>query len=509
MKNRTSWRVKTACAVTTTFILLTGIAPAVAAPVTSDVSAAFTESKTSKPDSYESAAQMAIALSFPLHGAGKTADPRSRIAGGPGDKELASALYKTSKVSAWEKSVQYGSTFPAWPGESYANCSAFTATAVIHTLDPTFPGNFTNKQREYVEDRSNGWVKVADSESGYNREKLEPGDIFLSKPKTGVMGHTWMWIGDHEGKRNVISQASFGSIGKTAQLPALQLDPILVANKADGTDRLGRAYDAWRYSGAKKSLGSKIGMTDLNRDKIPDIYAMHTSTGELLHYSGKSSGGLNNNRKLGTQWKGLRIVTPGDFDGDGNADLIAVNEKSGQLYLYAGKPNGTFKTGVQIGRGFNTIRSLMSVGDFDGDGFSDLIGIHKTTNKLHLWPGNGKNGLKPIQQLGTGWGNMEVASGADMNADGKADILAKSTSGNLYLYPGNGAGKLKTRLLLGNGWKDRTVMSPGDLDRDGFADIVYRENKTGYLHLARGSRGGKIKSHIRIGTGWNALNQTI
>lgn len=194
------------------------------------------------------AAELAVAMSYPLYQDGSKADPASRIPGGAADKRFASDLYKDLKRSAWQISVKSGNSFPAWPGEAYANCAAFTATAIIHVIDPNFPGNFTNKQREYLRDSENGWILVGESEDGYDGKRLQPGDIFLSKHKEGVMGHTWMWIGSHKGQQNVVAQASYAGVNYTAQLPALQIDPILIANKDDGTDKLGRAYEIWRYS---------------------------------------------------------------------------------------------------------------------------------------------------------------------------------------------------------------------------------------------------------------------
>ena len=153
-----SWGFRTSCAAIASLILLGVGLSAGVEPDTSDVSGSASSSAKSLTEhgDYVSVADLAIALSYPIYRNGTSADPRSRIPGGPTDKDLASDLYKNLKRTAWEKSVRYGNSLPAWPGEAYANCAAFTATAIIHTVDPNFPGNFTNEQRDYVMDGANG-----------------------------------------------------------------------------------------------------------------------------------------------------------------------------------------------------------------------------------------------------------------------------------------------------------------------------------------------------------------
>lgn len=460
---------------------------------------------------FSSPAALAISLSYPLYKNGTAQHPGSKIPGGPIDQELASDLYKQVRKDAWAKSVKYGSRAPAWYAEGYANCSAFTgmATIIAEGGDPTFPGFHTNRQLDYVSDPANGWVRVADG-SNYKEKQLEPGDLFITENEpAGVMGHTWMWIGEHEGVPNVVSQASYASAasGAKALLPELQIDPLRTSTT--GKDKSGRSYGVWRWTGGERTVGSKVGLTDFNTDGIPDVFATHKTSNELLHYRGVGDGRVYGAVKKGTLLKDQTVVTPGDFNGDGIADLIGQADTGGQLWLYPGTKNGSYGAKVQIGKGFQTIRSLAAIDDFDGDGGVDLIGVHKKTGDLLMWSGTGNGKLKASKKIGYGWGNMEVSSGADLNGDGNPDILAKNmNSGSVFLYPGNGKGTFRTaRVQIATGWKNRTVMSPGDLDRDGFGDIVSRNNTTGQLDLYPGGRGGKLGTPKKIGTGWNTLRQ--
>ena len=62
-----------------------------------------------------------------------------------------------------------------------------------------------------------------------------------------------------------------------------------------------------------------------------------TATGELWFYPGTDFG-VGPRKSFGTGWTGLREMTGvGDFNKDGYPDLIAVHTSTGNLYLYPGR----------------------------------------------------------------------------------------------------------------------------------------------------------------------------
>ena len=66
------------------------------------------------------------------------------------------------------------------------------------------------------------------------------------------------------------------------------------------------------------------------------------------------------------------FVGPGDFNGDGFMDVLS-RQSTGQLLLYAGRRHGRLRlTRVGYGYGWNAMTGLMGIGDFDGDTFVDL-----------------------------------------------------------------------------------------------------------------------------------------
>src|ERR1035437_2225515 len=146
--------------------------------------------------------------------------------------------------------------------------------------------------------------------------------------------------------------------------------------------------------------------------------------------------------------------SPGDFTGDGRADILAVT-RNGDLYLYRGNGLGGFTGGgTKIGSGWNVFAKVFSPGDFTGDGKADIL-AETSTGDLYLYHGNGLGGFTGgSTKIGSGWNIFDkVFSPGDFTGDGKADLLAETITGDLYLYHGNGRGGFSGGATkIGAGW---------------------------------------------------------
>ena len=150
------------------------------------------------------------------------------------------------------------------------------------------------------------------------------------------------------------------------------------------------------------------GVRDWNGDGKADLVA-RTSAGDLLLYSGKGApdGGFTGAAtRIGAGWGGFTMVLSGsDWNGDGKADLIA-RTAGGDLLLYRGNGVGGFVTGTppRIGAGWQVFDRVLSPGDWNGDGKADLI-ARKTNGDLLLYRGNGLGGFVTgtPPRIGAGW----------------------------------------------------------------------------------------------------------
>jgi hypothetical protein len=194
---------------------------------------------------------------------------------------------------------------------------------------------------------------------------------------------------------------------------------------------------------------------DFSRDGHEDLIAAESATGALWLYPGSGTGGFGARVRIGTSgWNGMREISPvGDLDGDGFPDLVAIQASTGYLYLYPGL--GTSLRGPrQIGTGWNAMSELAGVGDFNHDGQFDLVARRNATGELWLYPGTASGNLGARARVGaSGWNGMRNFVGVgDFNRDGYTDLIAVQTAtGNLYLYPGRGT-SFAPGQVIGTGW---------------------------------------------------------
>jgi hypothetical protein len=184
---------------------------------------------------------------------------------------------------------------------------------------------------------------------------------------------------------------------------------------------------------------------DLNADGLTDIAWVTT-----LSVSGKGVGLMR------SKGDGTFVTLPGvgdtslhdftpyfiDINGDGSIDIVwdKIDSKQrslGERRLWLGKGDGTFIWQSNLaGQDGTLVGYQPAFGDFDGDGFPDILWVQTDTNGLAtgarvVWLGKGDGAFTVITnfagQDGTLVGYVPVVG--DFNGDGKADILWDSRTG--------------------------------------------------------------------------------
>jgi Domain of unknown function (DUF1906)/FG-GAP-like repeat len=190
---------------------------------------------------------------------------------------------------------------------------------------------------------------------------------------------------------------------------------------------------------------------DFTGDGYEDLWTREASTGYLWRYPGTATGGLGTRTRHGAGWNTMREITAiGDLTGDGRNDLVAIETSTGRMYRYTG-PDLTSR--VALGSGWNTMDELVGIGDFNRDGRTDVIAREKSTGYLYLYPGSGGTFPTRTRISAINWtGLRDISAVGDFNRDGYVDMVAVLTStGRLYRYLGNGSG-FASGIGVSSGW---------------------------------------------------------
>ncbi|MFC4033435.1 trypsin-like serine protease [Streptomyces polygonati] len=146
---------------------------------------------------------------------------------------------------------------------------------------------------------------------------------------------------------------------------------------------------------------------DVTGDGITDLLS-EDSAGRLWVYAGKPNQGFNKPFLTGLNWNRYNtVIGHGDLNGDGFPDALARDAATGDLYLLPGTGEITapFAAPVLISGGWNGYDKLLTVGDYDGDGHPDLL-ARVPSGSFYLVKGTGNTGpaaLAAPVRIGTGW----------------------------------------------------------------------------------------------------------
>jgi hypothetical protein len=196
----------------------------------------------------------------------------------------------------------------------------------------------------------------------------------------------------------------------------------------------------------------------------------------------------------------MGLVT-GDFNGDGKLDIASGTWGSSAFpnyrIFYRNAANDGFEPVVKIDAG--TGPTTLAAADFNGDGKTDLVGVHYNSGTASVLLRNAQNTGFDVTEFACGNQPTSVITG-DFNGDGKTDfalgtdrIPGTDRVGTLAVYTGNGAqGGFGAPVELITGVRPYGLAT-SDFNRDGRADFA-----VGNLEPSSGSQNEEIENNVSV-----------
>jgi hypothetical protein len=268
---------------------------------------------------------------------------------------------------------------------------------------------------------------------------------------------------------------------------------VLLGN-GDGTFQPAVSYNSGGQS------ASSVAVADINGDGKIDIFVANQSDSDGNWQDGSVVGVLLGNGD-GTFQPSVTYVSgefsaasviAADVDGDGRPDVVLANGcvdnyscATGAASILLGNGDGTLRGAVNYGSGAWSSYSV-AMADVDGDGKLDLLVASQCNNNnscsngaASVLLGNGDGTFRPAASYNSGGLNAFTVVSVDVNGDGKLDLLVVNecadnscSSGSASVLLGNGDGTFQSPLSYGSGGTYSYSLAVADVNGDGKPDLI-------------------------------------
>jgi hypothetical protein len=195
------------------------------------------------------------------------------------------------------------------------------------------------------------------------------------------------------------------------------------------------------------------GVGDFDGDKKYDLLWRNVSSGELVVWTMNgstvaSSATASVNPGAYTSTTGWQVQGIADFNGDGKSDILWRKAETGETavwFMNSSVKSGGGRTSSSAGAYSSTTGwQIQGIGDFNGDGKSDILLRDAVTGRMAIWTMDGKtvtNAYASVDAgLYTSTTGLQVSAISDFDGDGKSDILLRDAgTGQTRVWVMNGS----------------------------------------------------------------------
>ncbi|MGE3310056.1 MAG: choice-of-anchor M domain-containing protein [Limisphaerales bacterium] len=248
---------------------------------------------------------------------------------------------------------------------------------------------------------------------------------------------------------------------------------------------------------------------DFDGDGVKDILAGPDFGTEVVFYKGLGSGQYAPRVTLITGIENLIGLEAADFNGDGKLDLTFGEYATDTIHIYLNQGNGTLGPVTKMPAGAGP--GVMRVADFNGDGKHDLLCLEFGGDRLSVHYGNGNGTFGPRVALPEMPGGPYARGVADVDGDGRLDVLSGSYSSepNLAWFRNLGDGTFAPAQIISQAAGQTSSIEAADFDGDGDADVVAGSYSLGRVLLFKNKLGGSATEVVPPTSRTYLIGQTL
>jgi len=287
------------------------------------------------------------------------------------------------------------------------------------------------------------------------------------------------------------------------------------------------AFGAALYSsGAPAAVA--VSVADVNHDGHPDLIVLNVATplaGSVGVLLGNGDGTYQTVVNYGSGGPTPIALDVVDVNGDGKPDIVVLNDSCAEpncsnghaIGVLLGNGDGSFQPPVIYASGGSRVTS-MTVADVNGDGKPDLLVAESASDlegAVGVLLGNGDGTFQPASMFPTGTFGARFLVVADLNGDGKPDLTITDNPdtgqepGVVGVLLGNGDGTFRTVVTYSSGGNDARQVAVEDLNGDGHPDLVVLNYLNSTLGVLLGNGDGTFQPAVTISVGGPATSFTV